>query len=84
MDIFSSYMAGLLSFSAGSQLSALVYAILIFAFFVHFAPKRLVHDGLKQRFLALPMSLQAIAYAGMILVFVGASIDAANFIYFRF
>tara|TARA_R110001599_G_scaffold210020_2_gene407262 strand:- start:6339 stop:7613 length:1275 start_codon:yes stop_codon:yes gene_type:complete len=84
MASFSDYIAGMLQFSLGSKISLLAYLILLFAFLIHFSPKILVHQKVRSIILGRPIIVQALFYAILIFLFVGASIDTANFIYFRF
>lgn len=84
MDNFLDYTSGLLEFSGGSVVSPLVYMILAMAALVHFTPKIWTNRAFDFLLISRPVIIQSAIYAGMILLFVGASIGAPSFIYFQF
>jgi D-alanyl-lipoteichoic acid acyltransferase DltB (MBOAT superfamily) len=77
------YVQGLASLSGGSALSALFYAVLLLAAVCHLVPQNW-SPTFTLWWVRCPAFVQAVAYAGLILIFCGASLDTASFIYFQF
>jgi alginate O-acetyltransferase complex protein AlgI len=77
------YTRGLLSFSVGSRLHPLYYAVLLLAFVAHVVPRDAI-ERLGHRFARLPVVLQGAVYAGAILLLCGFTLGSKSFIYFQF
>ena len=83
MDNFLEYVDGLLAASGGTRLHPAYYAVLGLGVVTHL----LSWDraaGLRQRFQAQPLPVQAGLYAILLLAFCGATLEAPSFIYFQF
>ncbi|MEL7023460.1 MAG: MBOAT family O-acyltransferase [Pseudomonadota bacterium] len=85
MDNFVDYVAGIGALTSGSVVSPLVYLILIGAALAHFVPRDFVLTRwLETTFDRSPVFVRSAAYAGLVFLFVGASVGAPTFIYFQF
>lgn len=83
MQNFLDYVSGLARLTVGTQLSPLYYAVLATGVVLHVVPQSTV-AGWAHRWCALPVPVQAVAYAGCLLVFSGLSLGTPSFIYFQF
>ncbi|HVA45532.1 MAG TPA: MBOAT family protein [Pirellulales bacterium] len=77
------YVQGLASFSGGSALSPLFYTVLMLSAVCHLAPQ-VWSPAFTGWWVRRPAFVQAVAYAGLILVFCGSSLGTPSFIYFQF
>jgi alginate O-acetyltransferase complex protein AlgI len=77
------YARGLLSFSAGSRLHPLYYAVLLLSFAAHVVPRDAI-ERVGHRFARLPVVVQGAVYAGAILLLCGFTLGSKSFIYFQF
>ncbi len=84
MSDFSEYVAGLLSISGGSQLSSIVYAVLLLGFCMHLLPKVKLAGLSEKYFDTLPIFFRAGVFSGAIFLLIGLSVNAPVFIYFQF
>lgn len=83
MQNFLDYSSGLLRLSAGTQLSPMYYAVLGVGVVLHVIPQSTA-AGWGHRWCALPAPVQAVVYAGCLLLFAGLSLGTPSFIYFQF
>ena len=84
MDKFVDYISGIFLMTGGSQISAVYYMILAFAFLMHLVSKNWLMMHLKERFDPIILPIRSIVYLSLLMFFVGASIGIPNFIYFQF
>ena len=84
MHNFTDYLSGLSHLGFGTQLSPLFYLILGAAIVMHIIPRRLLEERIFNIFIRQPAFVQAGVYAGMLLLFLGVTLDAPSFIYFQF
>jgi D-alanyl-lipoteichoic acid acyltransferase DltB (MBOAT superfamily) len=77
------YARGLAQFSGGLALHPYFVIVLAAAAFAHYVPQARI-EAFAKRWIALPIPLQAAAYAGAILAFCGVTMEAPSFIYFQF
>ncbi len=78
------YVTGLLSLRGGLHASPLAIGILALASTAHLAPKDMLDRWQERSVNTTPAWLQGAAYAGLIVFFVGATLDTAAFLYFQF
>jgi D-alanyl-lipoteichoic acid acyltransferase DltB (MBOAT superfamily) len=83
MENFIEYLEGLLAASGGTRLHPAYYAILGLGVVTHLLSWERA-AGLRQRFQAQPVPVQAGFYAILLLAFCGATLGAPSFIYFQF
>lgn len=80
---FVHYTEGLVKNGLGTQFHGLFYAVLGLAIALHVIP--LTHwAAMEKRFLQLPVPAQAVAYAFLLIMFCGFTLEAPSFIYFQF
>ena len=84
MEIFSAYLNGLIEFTAGTQLSLLGFVILFVIAICHFTPRNILHSSIYDFFHKQNELVRASVYAGLLMLFIGLSVDAQAFIYFQF
>lgn len=77
------YVKGLLSFTGGTVIQPVYFAILALAAASHFITKEWLDQALL-RLTHLPVPVQALVYAALILIFTGVTLDTPAFIYFQF
>ncbi len=83
LENLSEYLRGLAAFTGGTRLSPHYFAILLLGVALH-ATSQVRIDALGRRFQQLPAAVQGAVYAGLVLLFSAATIDAPSFIYFQF
>ena len=83
LEKLQEYLIGLSKLSFSTVLNPMFFIVLVFAFVVHFTPKEFL-DLSFRRYILLPKIIQALVYSVLVIVFIGASTDAPQFIYFQF
>ena len=73
------YLCGMGKLDFSCSLSLGYFVVLSIAAFVHVVPKTSV-EKLGELFVRLPVLIQGAAYAGMIVLFCGVTLDAPSFI----
>ena len=80
---FIQYLEGLVKNGMGTQIHGLFYGVLVMAIVLHVTPierwKRL-----EARFLSFPVPVQAGAYALLLVLYCGLTVESPAFIYFQF
>jgi alginate O-acetyltransferase complex protein AlgI len=84
MDNFIGFISGMLKFEGGTVLSPLTFAILSFAFVIHFIPKEKLDISIGRVFDNTPIPMKSAIYIASLFLFIGASIGTPAFIYFQF
>ncbi|QDU69713.1 MBOAT family O-acyltransferase [Engelhardtia mirabilis] len=84
LENLADYATGLVSMRGGLQSSPLAIGVLALAALAHFFPKDVVDRWQERGASSTPAWLQGAAYAALIVLFVGATLDTAAFIYFQF
>ncbi|MCR8924116.1 MBOAT family protein [Dasania sp. GY-MA-18] len=84
INTFNEYIGGLSELSLTSSLSPLFYLVLSTAIIAHVIPRNFIERITTKDFIALPTLFKSSVYAGLLLLFVGASIGTPTFIYFQF
>lgn len=83
MQNFIEYIRGLSSFTFDFNLPVAYLAVLFFAVFAHYFPRK-VFNKMGKIYIETPVVLQATTYAVLIVIFSGLNLEAPNFIYFQF
>ena len=84
IEIFFSYLSGLSLLTGGTSLHPLLYSILGFAILMHIIPRRIINNTMILKFNNFPLPLKATVFAGLLGIYVGASVGTPTFIYFQF
>ena len=84
MEIFSAYLHGLFEFSGGTKLSLLGFVVLLIVAICHFTPRTILHVGVYGFFHKQNELVRASIYAGLLMLYLGLSVNAQAFIYFQF
>jgi alginate O-acetyltransferase complex protein AlgI len=80
---FVQYIEGLAKNGMGTQLHGLFYMILGLAIVLHIAPMKNWKE-IEAQFLRLPVPVQAGAYALLLVLYCGFTLESPTFIYFQF
>ncbi len=84
MQNFIDYVTGMSQLSFSTQLSPLFYFILATTIVMHIFPKQFLKQKILDKFTRQPSFLQAGVYSISIMLFLGLTLGAPNFIYFQF
>lgn len=77
------YVEGLVSYGGGTQIHGLFYGVLAIAVVLHLTPIE-QWERMKMQFLCLPVPVQAGAYALLLVLYCGFTLESPAFIYFQF
>ena len=80
---FAQYVEGLVKNGMGTQFHGLFYIILGLAIVLHIAPMKNWKE-IEAQFLRLPVTVQAGAYALLLVLYCGFTLESPTFIYFQF
>jgi len=83
MQTIQAYVTGLSHLTLGTRLHPMFYGVLGLAFFTHVFPKAWVTRA-ADLFAGTPAALQGAVYAGLLVLFMGATLESPAFIYFQF
>ncbi|MEM8886330.1 MAG: MBOAT family protein [Planctomycetota bacterium] len=83
MENFVEYVTGLAAFSLSTQLSMAYFVVLASAAILHFVPRARVEEW-SRRLARMPDPVQGAIYAGLLVLFLAATMQAPAFIYFQF
>lgn len=84
MQNFLDYSQGLSKLNFSTQLSPLFYLILVTGILMHIIPKQFIEHRVMRVYARQPAFIQAGMYSAAILLFLGLTLSAPNFIYFQF
>ncbi|MBI4000230.1 MAG: MBOAT family protein [Nitrospira defluvii] len=83
MQNFLEYVQGWSRFSVGSRLSGTFYLVFGLGVLLHVIPMR-QFTPVAEWWIARPVPVQAMLYAGLLVLYCGLTLEAPSFIYFQF